>query len=105
MDDDAKQGALGGLSAEEWAAAYAAHVREFPASRFVVGPVGENVRLAFGVLGPPLNDAGERGLPIFRVAVTMSLQDMVELRDLLVRLFPTEVIDDLPAAPKSNEQQ
>lgn len=105
MVDDARRGALGGISPEEWAAAFAAHVVEYPASRFVILGEGFNARLAFGHRGPPLNEAGDRGVPVFHFAVTMSPQDMVALRDLLVDTIQTVNIDDPNAATQSNEQK
>ncbi|MGJ0395011.1 MAG: hypothetical protein ACR65U_02110 [Methylocystis sp.] len=102
MANDAKPGALGNISPEEWAAAYAPHIVEYPASRFVIHGEGLNARLAFGHLGPPLNDAGERGVPVFHIAITMSLQDMVALRDLLVEKIKIVNVEDAAPDVKSN---
>jgi hypothetical protein len=102
MANDARPGALGNISPEEWAAAFASHIVEYPASRFVIHGEGTNARLAFGHLGPPLNDAGERGTPVFHVAITMSLQDMVALRDLLVDKIRTVNVEEAAPNVKSN---
>lgn len=101
--ESASSSALGNISADEWAAAYAAHVVEYPASRFVINGVGANARLVFGHLGPPLNEAGDRGASVFHFAVTMSGEDMVALRDLLVDTVRTESIDAENTATKSND--
>lgn len=102
MANDAKPDALGNISPEEWAAAYAPHIVEYPASRFVIHGEGLNARLAFGHLGPPLNDEGERGIPVFHVAITMSLQDMYALRELLADKIRIVSVEETAPDLKSN---
>ena len=59
---------FGDIEIAEWEAAFSPNVREFSASRFVVIPDGDLVRFTFGNSGPPLDELGNRGTPVFSVA-------------------------------------
>ncbi|MGB6325340.1 MAG: hypothetical protein WBG11_06075 [Methylocella sp.] len=75
------------ISVDEWKAAFAPTVQEFPATRFVIVGDGPLVRLAFGHLGAPIDEQGGRDTPVFTVAISMSPTLALELRQVLERVI------------------
>ena len=61
-----------GVSAEEWQSAYRPGIQEFSALKFVVKREGGFVRIAFGNNGPPVNEQGLNGCPVYTHAVTLT---------------------------------
>ena len=57
------------ISVDEWKSAFASTVQVFPATRFVIVGGGPSVRLAFGNLGAPIDEQGERDTPVFTVSI------------------------------------
>jgi hypothetical protein len=78
-----------GASAEEWQSAYRLGIQEFSALRVVVMYENDLIRIAFGNNGPPLDEQGLRGCPVYTHAVTitpaLALVLSKLLRDLLAR--------------------
>jgi hypothetical protein len=72
-----------GLAAEEWQAAYRLGIQEFSALRVIVKKDGGLIRIAFGNHGPPLNEQGLNGCPVYTHAVTMTPALAVDLSRLL----------------------
>jgi len=85
-----------GVSAEEWQSAYRPGIHEFSALRVIVkrDGGGDLVRIAFGNNGPPLNEQGLNGCPVYTHAVTMTPALAVVLSKLL---------RDLVASPAANQ--
>lgn len=74
---------LYGVSREEWQAAYRSGISEFAATRVVVRTEGGLVRIAFGNAGPPVDEAGGTGSPVYSHAVMLTPGLAVELSRLL----------------------
>jgi hypothetical protein len=61
-----------GVSAEEWQSAYRLGIHEFSALKVIVRCEGDLVRIAFGNNGPPVNEKGLNGCPVYTHAVTLT---------------------------------
>jgi hypothetical protein len=79
-----------GVSAEEWQSAYRPGIHEFSALKVVIKREGDLVRIAFGNNGPPLNEKGLNGCPVYTHAVTMTPA---------LALVLSKLLRDLIAAP------
>jgi hypothetical protein len=92
MSDSSKK--VYGVPLEEWKAAYQIGIQEFSALRFVIKREAGLIRIAFGNNGPPVNEQGLNGCPVYTHAVTLTpelaLQLTQKLRDLIAS----------PAAPE-----
>lgn len=91
-----------GVSAAEWEAAYDRRVQEFAAHRYMVMRDDGLIRIAFGLNGPPTDEAGGRGPSVFTHAVSMTpalaLVMARGLTDLLAQP-ETEVAPPVAKAP------
>lgn len=96
MADLGSKEKFGDIEIAEWAAAYSPNVREFPSTRFVIIPDGDLVRFTFGNSGPPLDDLGKRGTPVFSVSVSMSPNLAIALRDILNKIIQTKAVHERP---------
>jgi len=101
MNDTEAEDQFGTIKLAEWAAAFAPHVREFPASRFNVIQDGQLVRFTFGNNGPPTDAKGTPGLPVFSVAVCMPPDLAAKLRDILNKI----IINAAPAGEARDVQR
>jgi hypothetical protein len=81
-----------GVSVEEWQAAYKLGIQEFSALRVVIKRESDLIRIAFGNNGPPLNEQGLNGCPVYTHAVMMTpglaLTLSKLLRDLIASPAP-----------------
>jgi hypothetical protein len=91
-------GLVYGIPIAEWQSAYASHVAEFPATRFVVTWDGPMIRIAFGHAGPPTDERGGRGQPGFTAAISMSPGLAQALMRGLSSLFPTSDVTPVTSA-------
>lgn len=97
MSDEGKQAidkstTIYGVSAEAWQSAYRLGIQEFSAAQWVFDRSGGLIRIAFGNQGPPINEQGKRGCPVYTHAVTMTksmaLDLAKKLRDFLAAPAP-----------------
>lgn len=72
-----------GISREEWEAAYRAGIAEFAATRFVARIGSGLVRIVFGIEGPPTDERGTTGSPVYTHAVTLTPDLAIQLSKLL----------------------
>jgi hypothetical protein len=63
------KGKIFAISVDKWKSAFAPTVQVLPATRFVIKGDRPLVRLAFGNLGAPIDDQGERDTPVFTAAM------------------------------------
>jgi hypothetical protein len=81
-----------GMSPEEWQAAYRPGIQEFSALKVAIKREGDLIRIAFGNNGPPLNEEGLNGMPVYShaVSITTGLAVVLSrlLRDLAASPFP-----------------
>lgn len=80
-----------GISKDEWQAAYEIGIDEFAAHRFILMNEGDLIRIAFGLNGPPLDEKGARGTPVYTHALSVTPAFALEL---------SRKLRDLLAAPK-----
>jgi hypothetical protein len=97
MADPESKEKFGDIEIAEWEASFSPNVREFPATRFVILPDGDLVRFAFGNTGPPVDEFGKRGIPVFSVAVSMSPNLALALRDILNRIIQPKTVQEGPS--------
>ena len=90
MSDSNSKEKIYDISIDEWKAAFASTVQEFPATRFVIVGDGPLVRLAFGHLGHPVDEKGGRDTTVFTVAISMSPTLALELRQVLERVIQSQ---------------
>jgi hypothetical protein len=100
MADQEEKTKLYDIEITEWEAAYSPIIQEFPATRFVVIQDGDLVRFAFGHCGPPLDEQGKRGTPVFSAAISISPILAAQLRDVLNRIIPVIFVEGDDNAPK-----
>lgn len=91
---DGKPTAFGGIALSDWQAAYEPHIAEFPATRFLIAGEGHLTRIAFGHNGAPADGNGTLGHPIYKVAISMAPHIAIEMRDILIKLFPLHATTD-----------
>jgi hypothetical protein len=84
-----------GASQDVWDSAYHRSVQEFGAQRYVIYKEGQLIRIALGNNGPPTDELGGRGTPVFSHAVTLSTEVAVQL---------ARSLRDLVAEPLSEQQ-
>jgi len=70
---------FGGLTLEDWAAAYRPEIHEFFVSRFAFVKEGNLVRIALGRNGAPKDAQGLRGPAVYTHAITMTQEIALEL--------------------------
>lgn len=91
-----------GVHQEEWDAAYATNVRTFFATRTVAAGDGSAVRIAFGLLGAPSGEQGQRKPPIYEVAIAMPPDVALRLAQLLQSIITVAAPDTYSEAPASD---
>ncbi len=72
-----------GVTVEEWEAAYRLGVQEFSALKFIIKREHGLIRIAFGNNGPPVNEKGLNGCPVYTHAVTMTEAAALDLSKVL----------------------
>ena len=76
-----------GMSTKDWEAAFRPGIIEFSALRFANFREHGVVRIAFGNNGPPTNETGARGTPVFTHAVTLTEEVALSLANSLTELI------------------
>jgi hypothetical protein len=85
-----------GVSEAEWESAFHRSVQEFGATRVVVFKEGSGfIRVAFGNGGPPIDEVGGRGTPVYSHAVTITPAMALDL---------SEILRGLVAAPENDQK-
>ncbi|CAN1721399.1 protein of unknown function [Hyphomicrobium sp. 1Nfss2.1] len=73
-----------GVTVEEWKAAYQQGIVEFAALRWLLYRESGIVRIAFGHNGPPTDEAGSRGTPVFTHALILTEEGAVNLANSIL---------------------
>lgn len=85
---------VNGLTLDQWQAAFRPGMNEFSASSFVFTNEGGGlIRVAFGNLGPAIDNSGTRH-PIFSDAVTLPTEVALSLASQLLKLVAAPIASD-----------
>lgn len=80
---------LWGTSRRDWIAAYGKDVENIYADRYVMKGEGPALRIAFGMSGAPLNEAGDRADPSYSVAISIPADIALQIAHGILSLVRT----------------